>query len=103
MPTPGSPRSMRIKVGTETPRRLAHARWDSRRLTLATARFSPRPRSAWAAAGGIVSRAWELFGITKSLSIRSNWSSLYYLKHQYEARHPEAPKVPLGGRADHDA
>src|SRR4030081_1945517 len=77
-PTPGSPRSSRISVGTDMPSRLAHARWDSRRRTRAMARFSPRARRAWAAAGGMTWRACGLFGITKSLSIRSIWSSLYY-------------------------
>src|SRR5258708_9944282 len=79
-PTPGSPRSIRIKVGTETPRRLAQTRCDSRRLTLAIARFSPSVRNARAAAGGRVRRAGGLFGITKSLSIQHVWSSLYNLR-----------------------
>src|SRR3954470_17898591 len=77
-PTPGSPRSRRIKVGTDTPNRLAQARWDSWRRTRAMARFSPRARRAWVAAGGSTCKACGLFGITKSLSIRPFWSSLYY-------------------------
>jgi hypothetical protein len=31
-------------------------------------KFSPKARNAWAAAGGMVSSALGLFGITKSLS-----------------------------------
>jgi hypothetical protein len=59
---------MRISVGIETPSRFAQARCDSRRRLLAIAKFSPKAFSAWAAAGGMVNKAWGLFGITKSLS-----------------------------------
>jgi hypothetical protein len=55
-----------MSVGTEHPRRLAQARCDSRRRTLAIARFSPKPRNACSAAGGMVTKAAGLFGINPS-------------------------------------
>ena len=50
------------------------------------ARFSPRARKACAAAGGIVVRAFGVFGITKILSYMSFWSTLFNLT----ARQPPA-------------
>lgn len=60
-PTPGSPRSRRMSVGTETPSRRAHARCDSRRRTRAMARCSPSCWSALPTTGGSWARATEPF------------------------------------------
>src|SRR5690606_26279040 len=74
--TPGSPRSMRIRVGTDTPMRLAQTRCDSLRRTRAIARFSPRRRSAWVVAGGSAGRGAR--GITNTLSIGPHGSSICF-------------------------
>ncbi len=53
MPTPASPASMRMSVGTEVPIRAAHEAKDSLRRSRATAKSAPSLRRPAAAAGGI--------------------------------------------------
>src|SRR5688572_14745605 len=76
MATPGSPCSMRIRVGTETPRRFAHVRWDSRRRTRANARFSPRSASARDTTGGSAAKASDAFDI-QIVYRRATFDQLY--------------------------
>ena len=66
--TLGSPRSIRIRVGTDIPMRWAHCLWDSLRRTRAKARCSPSAAKALAASGGSEVKALEDFGITYTLS-----------------------------------
>ncbi|MBL0166952.1 MAG: hypothetical protein IPP85_07305 [Propionivibrio sp.] len=70
MPTPGSPASSRISVGTETPRRVAQETSDSFLRNLATARSAPRRSSADSVDGGSCISAIEVLGITKILLIK---------------------------------
>jgi len=69
MPTPGSPASMRMRVGTVTPMREAQEARDSFRRSRATAKSAPSFSSALDVAGGSRWRATGVLGILKIIVI----------------------------------
>jgi hypothetical protein len=92
MLTLGSPDSRRIRVGTVTPRRLAHVARDSRRRRRATARSAPSLSSAESVEGGSCRRARASFGI--QIDYIGYTTFVHFYLHDMTIARGKAPGCP---------